>query len=112
MRARHQLRRWAAPFAFLLAVTIAVVLVHRGLQNDDSTSQRPTTVRIDTTPPAARKPRRTKSTPKGAQYYVVQSGDTFGTIATRYGVTVTQIERLNPGISSNALVVGQRIRVK
>jgi LysM repeat protein len=112
MRARHQLRRWAAPFAFLLAVTIAVVLVHRGLQNDDSTPTTPTTVRIDTTPRPATKPRRTSSTPTGAEYYSVQSGDTFGTIATRFGITVTQIERLNPGVSSNALVVGQRIRVK
>lgn len=112
MRARDEVRRWAAPFAFLLAVTIAVVLVHRALSNDNSAPQTPTTVRIDTTPPPARKPRRTTSTPRGAEFYAVQSGDTFGTIATRYGITVTEIERLNPGISSNALVVGQRIRVK
>ncbi len=113
MAPRDELRRWVAPFAFLLAVTIAVVLVHRALSKDDTTPPAQTTVSIDRTPAPARKaPRRRAATTNGAEYYSVQSGDTFGTIATRYGITITQIESLNPGVSSNALVVGQRIRVK
>jgi LysM repeat protein len=42
----------------------------------------------------------------------VQSGDTFGSISAKTGVDVAQLERLNPGVRSNALQVGQRIRVK
>jgi LysM repeat protein len=42
----------------------------------------------------------------------VQTGDTFGAIAARNGTSVSELERLNPGVSSNALQVGQRIRVK
>jgi LysM repeat protein len=42
----------------------------------------------------------------------VQSGDTFGTIAAREGIAVGRLEQLNPGVSSSALAVGQRIRVK
>jgi LysM repeat protein len=48
----------------------------------------------------------------GAEYYTVQTGDTFGSIATRKGIGVDQLTALNPGVSSNALQVGQQIRVK
>ncbi len=48
----------------------------------------------------------------GAEYTTVQTGDTFGSIAGRNGTTVAQLEALNPGVSSNALQVGQQIRVK
>ena len=61
------------------------------------------------------KPKKTAAgttTAAGAQYYVVQSGDTFGSIAAHYGTTVSAIEALNAGVSPNALSVGQKIRVK
>jgi LysM repeat protein len=48
----------------------------------------------------------------GATYYTVQRGDTFSIIATKEAISVAQIEQLNPGVSSNALQVGQQIRVK
>jgi LysM repeat protein len=116
-RGRHDLRRWAAPIAFLAAVTIAVVLVHDAL---DSGSGGTTTTTVITAPVQPRpRPRtttaRTTSTSTstvGAVYYTVQSGDTYGSIAGREGTTVAQLESLNPGISSNSLRVGQQIRVK
>jgi LysM repeat protein len=42
----------------------------------------------------------------------VQTGDTFGTIASKEGITVEQLQALNPGVSTNALQVGQKLRVK
>jgi len=42
----------------------------------------------------------------------VQTGETFGSIAARSGTSVAELEGLNPGVSSNSLQVGQRIRVK
>jgi LysM repeat protein len=42
----------------------------------------------------------------------VQSGDTFFSIASRNATSVAELEGLNPGISSNSLQVGQKIRVK
>jgi LysM repeat protein len=48
----------------------------------------------------------------GSTYYTVQRGDTFSIIATKEAVSVAVIEQLNPGVSSNALQVGQQIRVK
>jgi LysM repeat protein len=48
----------------------------------------------------------------GRRFYTVQRGDTFGSISAKTGVPVTELEQLNPGVSSNALQVGQRLRIK
>ena len=42
----------------------------------------------------------------------MQTGDTFGSIASKVGISVAQLQGLNPGVSSNALQVGQKLRVK
>jgi LysM repeat protein len=42
----------------------------------------------------------------------VQSGDTFGSVATKVQISVEELQALNPGVSSNSLQVGQRLRVK
>jgi LysM repeat protein len=115
---RDELRRWAAPVAFLVGLTIAVVLIHNGLSSGDGgstpavTSVPAATTTFARTRPSATTSTATQTSSSAAEYYVVQSGDTFGTIASRYGTSVTQIEALNPGVSSNALTVGQKIRVK
>ncbi len=46
------------------------------------------------------------------KYYTVRSGDTFGRIAQRYNMSVSQLQRLNPGINIHRLSIGQKIRVK
>lgn len=43
--------------------------------------------------------------------YTVQPGDTLWLIARRYGTTVGELQRLNPGINPQRLTVGQRINV-
>ena len=107
--------RYAAPAAFLLAVTIAVLLVRAGLRGSDttttSTSQGPVT-----TAPAKGTKTRTKpnvrTTPTSARFYTVQTGDTFGSIAAKTGISIARLQELNPDVSSNSLQVGQRLRVK
>ncbi|XOV66192.1 MAG: LysM peptidoglycan-binding domain-containing protein [Fluviicola sp.] len=55
----------------------------------------------------------TNTTNSGSrQYYTVRSGDTFGRIAQRYGMSISQLRRLNPGINIDRLSIGQKIRVK
>ena len=44
-------------------------------------------------------------------YYTVASGDTLGGIADKYGTTVDELLRLNPGVDPTGLRVGQKIRV-
>jgi LysM repeat protein len=102
--------------AFLAAVTIAVLLIRSGLGSGPATpaattiatSGRPSTA--STTPHKHHKKKKRHAT--AARFYVVQSGDTFGSIASANGTTVARLEQLNPGVSTNALAVGQRIRVK
>ena len=93
-------RRYAAPAAFLLAVTIAVVLVRSGLRQDATTptASTPTTVAATT--------RSTKA------FWTVRAGDTFGVISQKTGVPVATIEKLNPKASSTTLFIGERIRLK
>jgi LysM repeat protein len=111
---RRPLARYAAPAAFLLGVTIAVLLIRSGLGGGTTrttttlgpvTRASTATVPVTTTAPAV-------TTTVGAQYYTVQRGDTFGAIAAKEGTTVAQLEQLNPGVSSNALHIGERVRVK
>ena len=87
-------RRYAAPAAFLAAVTIAVVLVRAGLESGSS-------------PPTT----STVTTVVAKRYYRVRAGDTLATIATVTGVSVKTIERLNPKVRSTSLFIGERIRV-
>jgi LysM repeat protein len=49
--------------------------------------------------------------PPGSRSYTIQSGDTFYNIAQRFGTTVQTIQRLNPNVNPDALLVGQRICV-
>lgn len=45
-------------------------------------------------------------------YHAVRNGDTLWDIAKRYGVSVSTLTRLNPGLDARDLKVGQAIRVK
>jgi Tfp pilus assembly protein FimV len=102
--------RYAAPAAFLLAVTIAVLLIRAGLGGGDATTtgQDPGSRPAATTATTAT--RRTRTT--AARFYTVVAGDTFGSISGKTGVSIDRLQQLNPGVSSNALRVGQRLRVK
>jgi len=124
-RRRQELTRYGAPAALLAAVTIAVILVKAGLNGSDSgpatvgalptsssttTSTTSTTTKLVLTTPAA--PMTTETTTPGAQYYVVQTGDTLGSVAQKYSTTGQQLLTLNPGVDPTALHIGQRIRVQ
>jgi LysM repeat protein len=106
-RPRPGIAHYAAPVAFLAGVTIAVLLVHSALNHHTGTTTTPATT-ITTAATTTKKPSRRT----GGRFYVVQSGDSFGTIAAKEGISVAQLEALNPGVSSNALRVGQKVRIK
>ena len=117
-RARKQRRgaaRYLAPAAFLLAVTIAVLLIRSGLNGgSDGTTTTTTGSKTVTQPTTTTTATHTtgKTTAGTAQYYTVEAGDTFGSISGKTGVPISKLEQLNPGVSSNSLQVGQRLRVK
>lgn len=114
---RDDVARIAAPVAFLLAMTVLVLLIRSGLHGSSSTPAAPLTTAPAVTQPVTKttpKPKqKTKPPAAGAkQYYTIQRGDTFGVVASKYGISVTELEALNPGVSSNSLTIGQQIRVK
>jgi LysM repeat protein len=125
-RRRKELARYGAPAAFLAAVTIAVILIKSGLSGGSGSTTTgglfPTTTRtaattatttkLVLTAPQATTATTTATTTPGAEYYAVQSGDTLGSIAQKYGTTVDELMTLNPGIDPTALDIGQKLRVK
>ena len=104
------LAHYAAPVAFLAGVTIAVLLVHSALDRHTGTATTTShvTTAVSTASTTAKKPTKRG----GRRFYVVQSGDSFGTIAAKEGISVAQRGALNPGVSSNALHVGQKVRIR
>lgn len=100
--------------AFLLAVTVLVVLVRSALEPQPAASPAP--------PPTETAPAETEEEPSagtepagtGAEaevYYTIEAGDTLESIAAGHDTTVERLLDLNPGIDPVALTVGQRIRV-
>ncbi|MBM2814041.1 MAG: Membrane-bound lytic murein transglycosylase [Ignavibacteria bacterium] len=46
------------------------------------------------------------------KYYTIRKGETFGTVAKKFGVSVGSLKSKNPTIKSNKLAVGQKIRIQ
>ena len=111
MRGNARAARYGAPAAFLLAATVAILLVRSGLENGDASTP-PTTTAATTTQAQTTEPGTTSTSTAGAEFYEIQSGDTLAVIADEHDTTVEQLLVLNPDIDPVALTVGQRIRVK
>jgi LysM repeat protein len=109
-------RRFAAPAAFLLAATIAVLLIRSGLRSGATTTTaavRTTTAKeATTTRPRATTTTRTTKTTSGPRFWTVRAGDTFAVISAKTGVPVATIERLNPNVKSTSLFIGERLRLR
>ena len=104
---RSRVTRWAAPVAFLAAITIGALVVRAGLQHGGHHhGQTPTT-----TVTTKDKKKHGHRQPH-VHTYTIRSGDTLGVIATKTGTSVARLEQLNPGIDPQALHVGQTIRVQ
>jgi LysM repeat protein len=116
MRGHKTLARYAAPAAFLLAATVAILLVRAGLDDGDkSTPPSVTTTeapRTTTEQEPGTTETGTTTVPADAEFYEIEPGDTLAVIADQHDTTVEQLLLLNPDIDPVALTVGQRIRVK
>lgn len=110
----RELRRYAAPAGFLLAVTVAVVLIHSALKSSGTPhTTSPVThpaKQVETTVGGAAKTRT--GTESAQRFWTVQAGDTFGVISSKSGVPVATIEQLNPNVKSTSLFIGQKLRIK
>lgn len=133
---RFWLARLLAPVAFFAAATLLVLLVREsfGDESNDSpatlviTNDAGETVRVTTTfeadettdeEPADSEPADEAPTAAdddaeepGQRFYRVRDGDTFESIAEQFGLSVAELQRLNPRIDAVAIQVGQRIRLR
>jgi len=102
--------RLAAPAAFLLGITVAILLVRAGLDGGETTTtgaQTATPTTMQTTTGLT----QTATQPEPV-FVEVQSGDTLDQIALENDTTVEALLTLNQGLDPNALQVGQRVRVR
>lgn len=107
-------RRYAGPAAFLLAVTIAVLLVRSGLRSGSGHDAQPPPATITRTPTQAQTTTTravTKTTSAAKRYWTVRAGDTFEVISRQTGVPVATIQQLNPTVHSTSLHIGQKLRI-
>lgn len=95
-------RPYAAPVAFLLAVTLVVVIVRSAMHHGTASTPRPAHVTKHKAAPTHRSPR----------LYVVRAGDTITAIAARTGVPAARLLKLNPKASPTALFIGETIRLR
>ena len=112
------LARYAAPAAFLVAVTIAVLIVRSGAleRRRHGAGRR----RRRTTPAATARhdaagdhgPPDDDRARHAPQFYVIEAATRSPTIADQFDTTVEQLLVLNPDVDPVSLTIGQRIRVK
>ena len=115
MNRRHpKIARVAGPAAFLLAVTVAVLLVRSSLSEEETGSPAVTAVGTGatTTSRTPTRPRRPAAPSRRATFYEIKAGDTLETVAADFDTTVERLLVLNPAVDPVALGIGERVRVK
>ena len=104
---QHSSARLLAPVAlFVVGIAFLLVLVSSATDSDDGDRASETSPRTTTTQ-AKRKP----ATPR-ATTYTVKTGDTLGAIAEKTGLDVEELQVLNPELDPQALVSGQKIKLR
>lgn len=96
--ADRKLARFIAPMALVAAVVGILAVVQASRSEDPAPSPTHRTVTHSV--------HRAKPKPRS---YVVKPGDTLTMIASRTGVDVATLQRLNPRADPQALRVGQRL---
>ena len=62
--------------------------------------------------PRTPKPAAPAPTPPDDRFYEIKSGDTLGDIAKKYGISVQEIQKLNPNVDARRLQIGQKIKLR
>ncbi|HEX8066025.1 MAG TPA: LysM domain-containing protein [Thermoleophilaceae bacterium] len=114
--ARQSPARLLAPIALVAFGLALVIVLASGTGGDDgpsesATKQEQRDLRLSKQRQrAARRDRRSDRLPQGV--YVVKTGDTLGGIAQKTGIPVERLQELNPELDPQALVSGQKIKLK
>jgi len=82
-----------------------------GVAGDDSSSESAGTRDLPaatSTTPTTTSPKRKKS----PRSYTIKANDTLSGIAVRFGLTVEELQALNPQLDPQSLVAGQKIKLR
>ena len=115
--------RWLAPLALLAAIVAVLAMVSSSLGGGDGGTPAPTEPAAEQTQTtgdgedgdeqgADTEPTDTTAEESGPRTYTVQPGDTLGAISEETGVAVERLQELNPNVDSQALSVGQVLRLR
>jgi LysM repeat protein len=104
-------RSWLARFLALVALIAAIVAIivvasNTHLHSNSGGKGKQTTTHKKTKQQQQKKPRTTKKT------YTVQSGDTLTSIAHETGLTVSELQALNPEVDPQILVAGEVLKLQ
>lgn len=96
--------RYVAPLALVVVIVATALVVRSGLGTTSHTTITTTSTQLPTT--HRRVPRK--------RFYVIHPGDTLSSISVKTGVSVGELQALNPSLTSdpNALQTGQRLRLR
>jgi LysM repeat protein len=101
--------RLLAPIALVLAaIALVVVIGSSGSGGDDGGSGD----KASTTDKTVAAPKSKPKTKAKSSTYTVKTGDTLGSIAEKSGVPVETLQELNPDLDPQALVSGQKIKLR
>jgi LysM repeat protein len=114
---RRSPARLLAPIS-LVAFALALLIVIAGSGTDDDSDDNGNggnsgdrVTQTETTPGTTTTTDTTEPRVTGT-FYTVKTGDTLGGIAETVGVSVTRLQELNPELDPQALVAGQKIRLR
>lgn len=67
---------------------------------------------VKTAPKVVETPKPAKPKPEAVKYHTVKRGEFFGKIASQNGLSIAQLQKLNPGVRPDRISEGQKIRIK
>ena len=115
-RQRRSPGRYLPPLALIAIIAGIYLIVHHAVVTHHGRSrtgqQTATTVQTGSTGSTGTSTGATHGHPSAATFYTVRPGDSLDAISARTGVSVSTLEALNPGVSPNALRVGQRLKLR
>jgi LysM repeat protein len=105
--------RFLAPIA-LVAFAFALYTVVENARDDGGGTPSSTGTATQTAAPskAERKAAARARARHAKKAHRVKAGETPSSIALKYGITVQQLEKLNPHMDPQALTVGERLRLR
>jgi LysM repeat protein len=102
--------RLLAPAALGVVALLFVILVITSVSGGGG-DEGPTPA-ADTTTPTTKTTAKKKVVKKTPATYTVKTGDNLGAIAQKTNLTVEKLQELNPDLDPQAMVTGQKIKLR